>query len=167
VAWQDETERPLGMTKIMLAALAMLTLSTLADAYTPRIFRSSSQEMKLHGPEVYCCATPLPPSAVGPLSVRRAIPPHPHTNTRISSIAPWTQPASGIFLEAALHGSSEAAHESYSSAPERRHKLQLLSRLLSQANEESERSEIIQHLRNNFFETKMRHKTARSKFTVG
>ena len=146
-----------GMTKFVLA-LAMLALSTPADSFsTPCIGPSRD------GTRLYSCATPLLPSAFGPLSVARAPSPWSPMETgkiqkfsrrkvqvsvsdgdridiRRSSIAPWTLPASGIFLEAALRGIFEAAHDSYSSAPDSMHKLQLLTRLLSQANEDSERS---------------------------
>jgi len=147
------------MTKFVLA-LAMLALSTQADSYsTPGIGPSRDGT---HA-RLYSCATPLLPSAFGPLSVARA--PSPWSSMkpgkiqrfsrckvqvavsdgdridiRRSSIAPWSLPASGIFLEAALRGIFEAAHDSYSSAPDSMHKLQLLTRLLSQANEERERS---------------------------
>jgi len=147
------------MTKFVLA-LAMLAMSKPADSYsTPRIGPSrDGTHVRL-----YSCATPLLPSAFGPLSVARA--PSPWSSMepgkiqrfsrckvqvavsdgdridiRRSSIAPWSLPASGIFLEAALRGIFEAAHDSYSSAPDSMHKLQLLTRLLSQANEERERS---------------------------
>lgn len=133
---------------VLAAAMLMLTVSTPADAYsTPRIVPSRDGTHAT----LYSCAAPLPPSTLGPLSVRCA--PRPWSSTEIKKMSRFSRRKVQVALSngdrndirssSFAHAIFEVALDVYGSASEK-HKLQLLSRLLSQANEESKRSEILQ-----------------------